>query len=419
MKQVLILVVTVIFGFVSCTNQKPTYKLIYSTDEPLGAISKKIKEVVEKNLNYDIELVIGEGSIANLDSLSKGTADITLVESYTPFREGVKSMLLFYPQILHIFHTGDYDPQSFEELVNGKKIYIGEKGSGSHRFMMDLFKFFKLDTANFEISDNAFDNNVFCGFTDILTDDKLIGLNSFKIFSFDKIENFGKGSIVEAIALKFPQVNPFVIPKRTYHDLTTEPKVTLSSDVVMVCRDGIFEDIIYDITKTIFRDQQEFSSISPSIYLDLSEDFDRSGLTFPLHSGSRIYLDRDEPTFLERYAELGGVLFSILVAVISAFVSLARWQKQKKKDRVDIFYKDLMDIKERIGQIKSVKHGIKEIKKIEESKNTAFKMLINEQLTADDSFRIYMELSKEITHELKLKIKKLITNQRSKSTSAV
>ncbi|MBV6645084.1 MAG: hypothetical protein KI790_06530 [Cyclobacteriaceae bacterium] len=367
----------------------------------MGNISKAIKTVVERNPHLEIELVIGEGSIGNIDSLVAGSMDLTIVENYVPYKDGVRAILSFYPQIMHIFHRGDYEPKSFQELVYGKKIFIGNPGSGSYRFMMDMFKFFNLDMSQFTITENAFDNEVFAGFTDIFPDQYLLGLEDYKLFSFDQIENYGNGSVAEAIALKFPQVKPFVIPQFTYRKITDKPILTVASDAILIARADLRESFVYDLTKTIFTEKQDFINISPLIYKGLTESFDRSKLSYPLHEGARVYLDRDEPGFLERYAELVGVLFSVAVALVSGLISLSKWQSQKKKDRVDVFYKDLMDIKNKINTIRSGADAAREIKHIQDCQNQAFNMLINEELEANESFRIYMELSKETIHELR------------------
>lgn len=402
-----VVMLAVFVPFVACQNNTPKFTLLYSVEEPIGEIAKTVKEVMERNHNVEIELIIGEGSLANLDSLSGGKADFTITENHVPFRTGIQSLLPFYPQILHIFYKSDEVHQDFASVFYGRKVFIGLEGSGSYRFMQELFEFFGVDRSKFEITDNAFDNDVFCGFTDIIKSEYLLGFEGYKLFSFDSIEKFGRGSIAEGISLKFPQVKPFVIPGLTYGNLTEEPIITLTTDVVLAAREGLPEDLIYDMTKTIFRDQQEFTALSPSIYIDLTENFDRSKLNFPLANGARIYLDRDEPSFLERYAELAGVLFSIALALVSALISLSRWQSQKKKDRVDIFYKDLMDIKNELPTIHDVRKGLEKINEVKAAQNKAFEMLIDEKLTADESFRIYMELSKETINEIRLRIKQM------------
>jgi hypothetical protein len=272
--------------------------------------------------------------------------------------------------------------------------------------MLELFDFFNVDTSRVEITYNPFDNyDIIAGFSDILPNNFLLGLEKFKLYSFDDINSYGKGSTVEGISLKFPKVKPYIIPQSTYGSLTETPVLTITSDAVLVCRSGMRDTPINDMIRTIFREKQEFEEISPLIYAGLDEGFDRTRLSFPLHNGARTYLDRDEPGFLERYAELVGVMFSIIVAIVSALISLSRWQKQKKKDRVDVFYKVLMDIKKELPKIKTVHDGSLKVKEIQQSQNKAFEMLINEELEANESFRIFMELSKETIDEVKNRVR--------------
>lgn len=388
----------------ACSGDKITYKVLYSTDEPIGRISQTMEKVLEENLNVDIELVIGEGSIANLDSLAKGKADMAIVENYIEYRDSVKSLFTLYPQILHIFYTGE-KANTLKELFYGKQVFIGDEGSGSYRFMMNLFEYFDLDQSQFELTDNAFVNDVIAGFIDIVPESSLIGLETFKLYSFDEVQDFGNGSIVEGIALRYPQVRPFIIPEYTYRELSSEPIVTVATDAILVASAEMRDQAVYDITKTLFQEKQEFIDLSPLIANGMTENFSRKELSFPLHEGARIYLDRDEPGFIERYAELFGVVFSIAVALVSGLISLSKWQAQKKKDRVDIFYEDLMKVKNALSSIKTEKEGFARIREIQLSQNKAFEMLINEELEANESFRIYMELAKETIEELKTRIR--------------
>ena len=393
----------------SCDQEKVKYRLFFTTDEPDGAISKAIKKVMERNHKVEIELVPGTGSFANLDSIAEGVADIALIENFVPFRDDVRAILTFYPKVLHIFYfdRGGPEPRDLEELLYGKGVFIGEKGTGSHLFMEDMFEFFDLDQTKFEIVDDVFSESteVLIGFTDIVQFKTLATLQGFKLYSFDKLDNYGKGSIVDAISLRYPQVHPFVIPETSYREITDKPIVTVASDALLVVREGLRESFVYDLTRTIFNEKQDFINLSPLIYSGLDENFDRSQISFPLHEGARVFLDRDEPGFFERYAELVGVLFSIVIALVSALISLSKWQRQKKKDRVDIFYKDLMEMKN--ANFKTSAEGIEKIKGIQESQNKAFDMLINEELEANESFRIYMELSKETIHEIRGRVKVL------------
>lgn len=364
-----------------------------------------------------INLIIGEGSEANIDSVANGKIDFTITENHVNYVEDVNTVLVFYPQVLHIFYSNTYEPTSFQELVDGKKLFIGEEGSGTYRFMMNLFEFFSIDQNKLTLTTNPFDDyDVYAGFTDILSNDNLLGLSQFRLYSFDDVSNFGNGSVADAIALKYPKVRPFLIPEKTYGAITDKPIVTISSDAVLVCRAGLRDTPINDMIKTIFKERQVFNNISPLIFRSLTENFDRSRLTYPLHNGARTYLDRDEPDFFERYAELFGVGFSIAIALVSAIVSLSKWQNQKKKDRVDIFYKILIDIKNELYNIKTSHDALVKIKEIKDAQNKAFEMLINEELVANESFRIFMELSKETISEVQVRARILKERELNEKT---
>ena len=274
--------------------------------------------------------------------------------------------------------------------------------------MMDLFDFYGLDQDRIRINFNILKSDVVVHLATLLDGHDLRGFRDFKLFSFDDMESYSMGgSSVEGISLKYPRIEPFVIPRKTYGSLTPDPIVTLSIDVVMMVRSGMGTVAVTDLTKTMLRNRQIFAPIDPQLYNGLKEDFDRSKLNFPLHEGARIFLDRDEPSFAERYAELGGVILSILLAIVGGVVSLTKWQTQKKKDKVDEFYEQLLEVKNAIPHIRSARDGLSKIKSVQRSQNKAFEMLISEELVADDSFRIYMELSKETITDLRSRIRAL------------
>ena len=70
-----------------------------------------------------------------------------------------------------------------------------------------------------------------------------------------------------------------------------------------------------------------------------------------------------------------------------------------------------MEIKNDLPNIRSVKEAQAKIGEIKSEQNRAFKMLINEELSANESFRIYMELSKETIAELTNRAKSILAKQ--------
>ena len=386
----------------SCNPTTIKFSIIYNPEGPNPEVGRNMKLILENEFNVDFQLNEGIHTNANIDSLVLGKIDFALVENYIPYQKGVNSVFSFYKEVLHVFYDKDLNPSSFEELIYDKVVFVGREGSPSYHLMMDLFDFYGLDQNRITMSFNIAQSDVIVLLSTLLSEDELMGFRDFKLYSFDEIDTYMRGgSSVEGISLKYPRIDPFIVPSSTYGNFTLDPIVTLSIDVVMMVREGLGNIAVTDLTKTMLRNRQTFAPIDPLLYDGMREDFDQSKLNFPLHEGARVFLDRDEPSFLERYAELGGVVFSIVIAVVGGLISLTKWQTQKKKDKVDEFYEELLLVKNAIPKMKTVKDGLEKIREVQNSQNKAFEMLISEELVANDSFRIYMELSKETIGELR------------------
>ena len=353
--------------------------------------------------------IVGKELRAQFETLKKLNKIITPAQIRKQRKEFRTSVIIrnIYSEVLHIFFRDEIDGSSFESLMYSGPVYIGKEESPTYNMMMDLIDFYGLDTSRINVTFAMNQAGVVVELTNLFTIEKLKTYEGYNLFSFDKVENLGNASTVEGIALKYPRMSPFVIPQKSYWGYTEDPIVTLAVDLIMMVRSGLLEVTVNDFTKTMLRNRQVFTSIDPLLFDGLREDFNQGILNIPLHEGARTFLDRDEPSFLERYAELGGVILSIVIALFSGIVSLTKWQAQKKKDKIDEFYEDLMNIKNAIPKINQISSAIEKVKRVQASQNKAFEMLIAEKLVANDSFRIYMELSKETINELRGKMRVL------------
>lgn len=393
----------------SCNLTTTPYSLIYTTEEPNDAFAKKLEKVLEESYyNVDIQLHQTASSRSIIDSLESGAIDMGLVENFVNYGEGIRTVVPAFPKILHIFYHKDIEGSSVQNLFYDHDVYIGRFGSASYDFMMQVFDFYQLDTSRIKITNNMMEAEVMAIFSIIMSPDELLQFKDFNLYSLNDMDNVAMGSDVEGIVLRYPRVRPYVIPRRTYGSLTNEPVVTICTDMVYVVREGMLDVSVGDLIRALFANRDQFVHLNPSFYYGIIENFDRSHLSYPLHEGARAYLDRDEPGFLERYAELFGVILTILIALVSGIASFGNWRKQQKKDKIDVFYAHLMEIKNELPNIRTVKEAQVKISEIKHEQNRAFKMLINEELSANESFRIYMELSKETIAELTSRARALI-----------
>lgn len=400
-----------IFLLASCNPTTLTFSFIYNDEGPNKEIATKMKDLLESEFNVEIMLIEGLNTNANLDSLIQGKVDIALVENYVNYQDGLNSAFSVYSEVLHILFREGADDSSFESLMYSGPLYIGRENSPTYNLMMDLFDYYGLDSSEITVTHNMAEASVAVELTNLFSKKHLQDFQGFQLFSFDDANNLSDASTVQGITLKYPRLSPFVIPQNSYWSFTKKPIVTLSVDLVMMVRSGMGEVAVNDFAKTMLRNRQVFTSIDPLLFDGMREDFDQAKLNIPLHEGARIFLDREEPSFIERYAELGGVILSIIIALWSGILSLTKWQAQKKKDKIDEFYEDLMNIKNGISRIDTIAEGMKRVKRVQVAQNKAFEMLIAEKLVANDSFRIYMELSKETISELRGKMRILKVKQ--------
>jgi TRAP-type uncharacterized transport system substrate-binding protein len=415
MKKIFIALTAILIA--SCNPTLTTFTFIYNDEGPNEEIAMRMEQLLEREFyNVDFQIIKGVSTNAILDSISSGNVDMGLVENYVNYQPGVNSAFSVYSEVLHIFYKEDIDGSSFENLVYSAPIYIGREESPTYNMMMDLFDFYGLDLSNINVTFNMGEAGTVVELTNLFTKDELQNYQGYKLFSFDDVANLGNASSVEGIVLKNPRLSPFVIPEKAYWSFTSSPVVTLSVDLIMIVRSEMLEVSVNDFAKTMLRNRQVFTSIDPLLFNGLREDFNQGILNIPLHEGARTFLDREEPSFIERYAELGGVILSIVIAIFSGIVSLSKWQAQKKKDKIDEFYEDLMNIKNAIPKINEIPAAIQKVKHVQASQNKAFEMLIAEKLIANDSFRIYMELSKETINELRGKMR-IIKAKKATTTS--
>lgn len=411
MKTSLIAAVLAIVLFGSCSEKQEEITLIYSINEPMGTIALTVRDVLEEELGIKVNTRIGHGSLSDLKELQEGSAELTLAENYLEYMDDIRTLVPLYPQLFHVLYKSDQDLADLKDIVKGKTVYMGYATEASYQFIIDILAFFDVPEGSYTIQDNPFDVDVLIGFTDIIKPEYLRTLKGYRIFSLDKVEKLGNGSKVDAINLVYPKIRPFIIPQQTYSQYTDQSILTIYDDIILMTNKNLDQDLAYRITKALFTNSQRFNDISPLINRGFNENFNRMELNAPLHEGARIYLDRDEPSYLERYAEVIGLTFSILIALISGIFTLSKVVGQKKKDRIDVFYEDLLKIRNAIPDMKTLQEVRNGLVKIKNYRKEAFHLLVDEKLKANESFRIYMELSKETSEELTNKYKLLKRKQ--------
>jgi TRAP-type uncharacterized transport system substrate-binding protein len=405
------------FCLIGCESKR-VYRILGNIEDPQNEIAIAIASVLNENLRDSILVIPGIGSMANVDSLIQGNADLAIVDNYSSYHRGITSIMPVYGQILHILHRKNYHPHSLAELIENKKVFAGTMGSGSRMFINRLVEDYGINNESFEFVGalELFEADVIIAFTDLLSPEELVDLKEYTLFSMDDVSSLGKGSLVEGICTRYPQFDPYIIAKSTYSNFTPTAILTVKVDAVLVCRATLSENIVFKIIEHLNNHKQEIATINPLLYR-FSGDFDSKELSFELHSGARNYLARYEPSFIEKNAELLGVAISILLALASAIFSLSRWQRIKRKNKIDIYYNRLLELRKKIPIAKStddLDQLEKEVKGVQEE---TIGLVTTEKLLADESFSIFLNLSRFIMDEIQRRAIQL--RVRAKKSSSV
>ena len=376
-------------------------RLIAPAEPHSAAIAQRVVEVLDR-AGFSVELLQGSGVEANLDTLRRGDVELAIAENSTPWQAEVESLLPLSHSVLHLLQRRGADAADVAGLIVGKRVYAGAPGSMGRRLLTTL-----ASLRGIRASEIQFQDAMTPGLTDVVVlfapVSPAIGnqiSEHYEFFSVDSPEDIGNGSIMEGVALLYPQLEPFVIPAASYGAATPDPVVTLSVASVLVGRSDINHELAHDVVAHLINHKSELARDQPSLFRGIQDNFEPDELNFPLHPGARDFLDRDHPSFAERYAELGGVSLSIVLSLGSGLIAVSRRRGYLKKQRIDRYYTAVLRVQAESLEFERSEQFEEGIDLIRNLQRDAFAALIDEQVAADESFRIFIRLANDTADDL-------------------
>ena len=372
---------------------------------PISPIDQEIAadlvDLLDRESTVRIELTATPVSETSaLDALASGTADIALVSNNMPFRNGITTVMPLYPTVLHIGYTENANVMDGPEAIKGSTVFSGPPGSASRLMFERIVKRLGLSEEDFSYVDvEDVIPDVVVVFAPI-SPDRLAEYPEFRLSSLGPPQGIGQGSLVDAAVLLNPTLRPFVIPVGTYGDATPEPILTVAVDKMLVARAGLERSVVYDLINEIHRLRPAISAQRPGLFQEFSDDFDTDRSTFVLHPGTLAYLQRSAPSVYERYSGIAEVAVTVLIALIGVILAGIRIFRMRRKNRIDTFYSETIRLRNSVTEESGQEERTAIMAKIRKLQNTAFEMLIDEKLAADESFRIFVTLSNDLLQQL-------------------
>ena len=336
-----------------------------------------------------------------LDAIANGDADIALVTNNLPFRSDIATVMPLYPTVLHIAHRADLDAPLSPSILRGATVYAGESGSASRYVFDRIAERTGLVEGDYQYTNDPEDfPDVVVVFAPIAPDRISEFEQRLVLASIGSPEDVNRGGIIDAAVLLNPRFSTFVIPVGTYGDATPNPIVTVAVDKILVTRNDLAQPVVYDLINELLRLRPALAAKRPGLFPPLAEDFDASRSGFILHSGTQAYLQRSEPSVYERYSGIAEVVVTLLVATVSAAFAGVRILQRRRKNRIDRFYTRAIALGRSVNEESPAEEQQEVIRQVRELQDSAFDQLVDEKLSADESFRIFITLSDDILRRL-------------------
>jgi TRAP-type uncharacterized transport system substrate-binding protein len=340
------------------------------------------------------------GGEAALSALEDGTADLAIVENSASYTHAtVRTIAPLYPSVLHIGVRSGRPGQSLREVFDGATVFAGGEQSPARQLLDLMASMYGWSGVEFSYVDSLdSDPDVVFMFAPISPKAAPV-LDGYELLSLGRAEDVGAGSVADGLSLVAPFLRPFIIPEGTYAQLTPTAIATVALDALLVTRADTARVVVYDLLHTIQMTGPLLVAQRPDIAVDELETFNISHVTFPVHPGALTFRARNEPGFAERASGIFEVAVTIVAALATGFVALLRYLRGRRKGRIDKFYTEALAIRCKLLEEQDAQQRRVLIAELRTLRDRAFSLLINEKLSADESFRILQGLIGGVIHE--------------------
>lgn len=248
------------------------------------------------------------GSLFNAASIQQGNADLGFVQAdiaYLRSKRGsategarLRGMAVLYVNTVQIFVRDDSTIRRVSDL-RGRRVAVGEPGSPtevaarviveSHGLSFSEVDFrslndSSLDAVASQILDRSLDAGIFVTSYPVVPIVEIAKKIDVRLIPLES-------PALKLIRSRYPFYKPVTIPSGTYRDQARDI-ATIGIDSLLVCREGLSEDLVYQLTKTFFESLPQLSRTHPATgRIDVEQG---PATSIPLHVGAaRYYRERE------------------------------------------------------------------------------------------------------------------------------
>lgn len=332
-----------------------------------------------------------------ITELQRGTLDAAVISAPAAPLEGVRLIADLYPSVLHILHRDHLSGKSLPVLLTSGAIWAGGAGSAGERLLQNLMADYALAPDRVQVLADpiTITPDIWFVFGGILNRDALSRLQGYRLYPFGASADATATDIASGMALRHPTLHTITLPGGLYPILDSRRVTTVAVNDQLVVRAQLATKDAYALAELVDQARPVLASRYPLVGLERSTDRGLVAHALALHEGATRYAQRDEPSFLERYAEVFAFLLTVLAAIGSAAVALNRYRQQRRKDRLDRFFERLLEQRAAVGQTdQSVVYA-----NVRALQTEVVALVIEERINADGALLAFLALSNQLLAE--------------------
>ncbi|ALX50404.1 TAXI family TRAP transporter solute-binding subunit [Lentibacillus amyloliquefaciens] len=288
--------------------------LDFITGDPEGtwaAIGTGISDRVNESLD-GIEVVSkpGSGSVGNPEAVSIEKGDIGM--SYNPFllkaengeapfsdkMTNLRAVASLTPTVVHFIQNSDMKIDSLEELISTQTditLGIPPEGQGSNYIGNMIFESQGIESIEDTLND--WGGDIYYGNMSNLTDawsnrqiDSIISTLNVPGSAIEESMAASEGKLMNIgdelanVLINEQGFEPYTIPSGTYNNQEKDVE-TVGLSIIVFARDDVSDDVIYELTKTIYENEDYLANVHSS-FENFNADNMADNLTLEVHPGA-------------------------------------------------------------------------------------------------------------------------------------
>ena len=160
---------------------------------------------------------------------------------------------------------------------------------------------------------------------------------------------------------------------------------------LLVAQRSLDPQLVNDITAALYAQRSDLTDDKGqqiAVTGHIREKYNPAGTRIPYHAGAVAYYQREDPSFVVKYAEALSLGLTMLIGLYSAYIALREWLRRRMKNRIDAY---LIEIDKQTADLATLSREelVERRDVLNQLRHRAFSDLVAEQLQANEAFSIF------------------------------